>query len=223
MNVNEMIPGAKLDITIMSHSGVEQKPVYVSQLEEVLKDGSIVIDAPIHEGKLIPISTGSMIKVCFLHPKGFFSFKGEIALRAKRDNILVLKVKIIGNIHKIQRREYFRFECLMSVRFRVVKSEGKDNSDDSWNEALIRDISGGGMGLLTNKPYHINDFIEIEFNLDGISMKSKSKIVRCLLYDQDSSKYDVGISFQGMNTKDRDNIIKFIFERQRKLRQKGLV
>jgi len=225
MNTKDMILGTKLEVTILDYTGKEKRPVYISQLEEILDDGSILVGAPIHEGKIIPLSVGGQVKAYFILPKGFFAFKGEITARQKHNKIFLLKISVLGSIEKIQRREYYRFDCLMPVKIKIVKEAETDTviEDNPWIDTLIRDISGGGVALLTNEAYHLDDIIELHFDLDGQAIKTLGKIVRSKVFEQDTQKFDIGVFFHKMSMKDRDTVIKFIFQRQSKLRQKGLM
>ncbi|MGE4282170.1 MAG: flagellar brake protein [Clostridia bacterium] len=225
MDINNIILGTKLEVTRFDYNGEEKKPVYISQLEEILDDGSVLIGTPIHEGKIIFIPNGSQIKACFFHPTGLFAFEGEVIAREKRHGIFLLNVSISSSIEKIQRREYYRFDCLMPVKLKVVRvGETKVIAEDSpLTDSIIKDISGGGVGLIANESYHLNDVIEMHFSLDGQAVNTLGKVIRSNVFEQDARKFDVGIVFYEMSMKDRDKVIKFIFQRQSKLRQKGLV
>ena len=51
----------------------------------------------------------------------------------------------------------------------------------------------------------------------------KGNVVRIEKVDTFDYSYGLGIKFVGLNEKDRDKIIQFIFLKQRLLREKGLI
>ncbi|MBZ4645881.1 MAG: hypothetical protein PWR27_28 [Petroclostridium sp.] len=225
MDVKDIKLGTKLELVVYDYNGMEIKPTYVSQLEEVLDSGDIVIAAPIHEGKIIYLSVGSKIKINFFDSKRLFSFMGEVTARAKRENIVMLKIAVRSKLTRIQRREYFRFEWALPVKLRVLGPAGAENkiTANPFVDALTKDISGGGLGLLTNEHYQINDIVELELDLEGKKICTYGKVVRSVIYEHDNKKYDTGIIFKEIKMRDRDAIIKFIFDKQIKLMQKGML
>ncbi|MDK2798562.1 MAG: hypothetical protein PWP27_114 [Clostridiales bacterium] len=225
MNIKDIKLGNKFELIVYNTSGEETKPSYVSQLEEVIDSKTILISAPIFEREIIPIPIATKIKIIFLHDKGLFSFKGLVKGREKRDNLILLRVTVISDFIKIQRREYFRLNWIMPVKIKKVQASVSSNESqkEDFYEVITKDISGGGVGLISNHFFSVNDIVELHLDLENKKICTRGKIVRSAVYDQDSSKYDIGIVYKGINMKDRDAIIKFIFDKQIKMIQKGLV
>ncbi|NLY42480.1 MAG: hypothetical protein GX066_00570 [Clostridiaceae bacterium] len=228
MNIRDVSIGTKLELTLYDIRGKEKETTYVSQLEEILNSEQILIAAPIYQGRFIYVPRGSRLKVVFPHEVGLFSFYGEIDGYRKKGNVIVYKLRITTEITKIQRREYYRFNCVVPVKIRVVSS-ADDNDDNNREDSrsfvneLARDISGGGIGFFSNRVYNMDEVLELEVDIEGNIIKTLGKVVRCRLLNDEKNLYDVGIVYKDINERDRDVIIKFIFDKQVKLIQKGML
>jgi PilZ domain. len=88
-------------------------------------------------------------------------------------------------------------------------------------EGIIKDISGGGVKLATNKRLNINDEVLIEFTLPGSVNFSLNGVVTRNV--KNGANFDVGISFKDIDTNSREKIVSFIFAEQRKLLKRGLM
>jgi len=226
MNIRDVKLGTRFELYVNGIEENQMNTIYISQLEEVIDSNHIIISAPIHEGFVIFVSIGSNIEVVFFDGKGLYTFKGIVRDRGRKGNILVLTVEIVSEITKIQRREFFRFEWVANVKFRVVKDKhgSYQKGETQFINALTRDISGGGIGIITNVKQSMGDIVELELELEeGQTISALGQIVRSVIYDNDLTKYDVGIMFYDINPKDRERIIKFIFSKQIKQIQKGMV
>lgn len=237
MEIKDVNLGTKFELILYDYDGTEKKPNYISQLEEILDDRTIDVAAPISEGKIIPISLENKLKIVFYHEKGLFFFKGKVIKRGKKENVVALRIEIISDFEKIQRREYFRFNWVMSVKFRLIGEEPTEAAVDDGNassniegqedgfiDVLSKDISGGGLGIVTSDRYKIDDMCEVILDLENDKkVRIHGKIVRSLLCERESGKYDTGLTYEEISSRDRDAIIKFIFDKQMKLKQKGMI
>lgn len=225
MDIKDIKLGTKFELTVIDSYNNHSDKIYISQLEEILDSNTIIISTPIHEGNIVPISVDSHIRIVFFHTKGLFTFNGIVRSRGRRDNILILKVEAETKLKKIQRRNFFRFEWLMNVKFRVIEDENKRYAEGEtpYIDTYIRDISGGGVALITTEKQNIGTIIEIQLNLDGDIMTVIGEVVRAEIYENDKNKYEIGIKFIDITQRDRDRIVKFIFHKQIKLMQKGMV
>jgi c-di-GMP-binding flagellar brake protein YcgR len=92
-------------------------------------------------------------------------------------------------------------------------------------EILLKDISGGGFGFLTNNTFAVGDIFLAEVNLDGTIIEVIGKVVRknTISDSKNDYKYSIGVEFKCLDTKTRRDIINYIFNKQRELRKKGLI
>ncbi len=226
MKLKDITVGTKIEVIAHNRSGEEVKPSFISQVEEIGDHNTILISAPIYEGRIIPFHTDTVLKIVFCHQNGFYSFKGKVEGRGRKKNVIVLQIQIVSEFNKIQRREYFRFNCILPIKYRVVDEEDMmdDENNTTFHEGLTRDISGGGLGIITKNRQQLDDIIEFQLDLkDDSNITGYGKVVRSRLSERDITRFDTGILFSDISKIDREKIIQFIFKQQIKLKQKGML
>ncbi|MCX7708907.1 MAG: PilZ domain-containing protein [Clostridia bacterium] len=225
MNLTDLQIGVKLELQLYDENGEAIKPQFVSELEWV-EEGVAFIAAPIHEGVIFPVHIGTTMNVFFIHKDDLYKFKAKVLNRGVKDNIAYLKVSLLSELEKIQRRQFFRFECSTPIKYKVLDYYSqKDTSKIPFKKATTRDLSGGGLCISTDEKVDLNKLVECELDLDeGKSVKFVGQIVRSdLIKLEDVIRYELGVLFKKIEYKDREAVIGFIFREQRKLRKKGLI
>jgi len=209
--------GNKIEIIVSSKTG-NDKESYISQFERISKDGNeIIIYAPIKEGKIVPLSLGINIDVYFIEDVDLFGFKAVITSRLKQGNINLLEIKKLSDINKLQRREFFRFDCMLNIKYRVI------NEWEDFKDGIVTDISGGGICLVGEEFLKSNSMIECQMFLKANEkINFIGKVVR-VDEENASNKFRLGIKFIKIRNIDKETIIRYIFIEQRNLRKKGLI
>lgn len=169
---------------------------------------------------------GSKVKIIFSHEEGLFYFNGEVGTHEKKGNIIVYKLFINSKIIKIQRREYFRFSCTVPVNIRI-RPRNHDTIDETDENQLFseltRNISGGGLGFVSRHIYAVGETVELAIDIEGNIINTSGEVLRCQLLDKEENLFEIGIVYKDIKSRDRDTIIKFIFNKQIKLIQKGML
>lgn len=223
MELSKLKMGTRLDLVVRDEIKTEQRPLLVSEFEWADGIDTAYIAAPIVEGIIYPVKIGAYIEAYFIEKLELYRFKAEVVQRGVKDNISLLKVKIRGEFERIQRRQYYRFECSIAVKFREY--EKTDEEGKTYQKGLTKDLSGGGLGLLSEEKIEAGKQLEFELKLDeNTTIGFTGKVVRSILSDlNEKYRYEHGICFKKIENKDREAVIRFIFNEQRKLRQKGLI
>lgn len=208
--------GEKLEIEpIRSKRNTAANHIITSQLVDK-KDQNLYISSPIKKGISYPLFQGQQINIIFYRDeKGIYSFLGEVVQKLNiRFPIYIIKP--LSFREKIQRRFYYRLQVLTKVAIRRLK-------EDSWLEGLTKDLSGGGLKLIVNQAFKIGEKVECIIILDkNQEVNVVGEIVRSVR-DIVTNEYEVGIRYVDISEKTRNDIIAFIFKKQRELRQKGLI
>jgi c-di-GMP-binding flagellar brake protein YcgR len=86
-------------------------------------------------------------------------------------------------------------------------------------------ISGGGICLRIEEKIDIGRLVECVVDTDADRKISFiGKVVRCEKSEIESKyRYEAGIDYTRIEDKEREAVVRFIFEEQRKLRKKGLI
>ena len=84
---------------------------------------------------------------------------------------------------------------------------------------IIRNISGGGVGLLGKQPLAVNETYCLTFDLpEAGQMRIFAKVLRCGGDETGGAK--VGLEFVGLSETNRNKIMKYIFRVQAERRRK---
>lgn len=215
----------------------ETPPVYVSQVLEYAGkyEENLLIAMPIFEGHLVPLDPGKQFEACFSAGKGLYKAECTVVNRVKRNNIYMLEVTLDTQLKKFQRREYFRLNCNIEVKFQVLTEEEraifimaqqlKPIYPSDMYEGTAIDISGGGLRVICKDNYSKGDYIVVNLLLDGgsntINLRLPANIISCTRTDNDLSKYDLRLQFIFEDKDQQERIIKYIFEEQRRRMKTG--
>ncbi|SHE93998.1 c-di-GMP-binding flagellar brake protein YcgR, contains PilZNR and PilZ domains [Caldanaerobius fijiensis DSM 17918] len=200
----DLTVGERLEISFEGNT-------YISQVQDVYDDGRYIISVPISRGYTVFIPLGERLKVRFFRPNGIYEFEAVLDSREKKENVEGLAIRKSGSIIRIQRRAYYRFQTVMDIKY-------KKNDDEDYRYGIIKDISGGGMRVVVDTALEPDDIIDILLPLGKDELNLKGKVIRSNKLD---NGIELGICFINIDKWDREKIIKFIFENQRKRITKG--
>ncbi len=128
MTIAEIIqPGDKVDISFVQNVERAKKDqsmpkIYKSQVLDLKENGNLEISMPV-ERKTGAASAG--------HPDGVYLFLEGNALPSRRpgagalqrENVYMLEIELKSQISKYQRREFFRFPCIMDMNYYTIEEQ----------------------------------------------------------------------------------------------------
>ncbi|WP_432359087.1 flagellar brake protein [Sporosarcina sp. UB5] len=175
-------------------------------------DGFVMIDYPAHidTGKTAFFMDGTQLLISFVENKMSYAFRTEVTGRVNR-GIPMLKLTYPGDdqLIKIQRREFVRVETAIDV---AVDFGGL------YQQFVAEDISAGGIALNIGQedPFEGSEVLDLTIVLpfanDDIKyIRTKAKPVR--IWEKDGRRI-ASMQFSNIDVSDRQNIIRFCFERQ---------
>lgn len=226
MKLSDIMSGTKLEIEISNYYKGRAGLVMVSELEWVEEDDTAYIATPIYKGVIYPVRIASLIDIYFLHKGDMYKCRARVLDRNIKDNIPILKIIRESDFERIQRRQFFRFKCTLPVKYRIVETlNRKKNEGIPFINTYLRDLSGGGVSLAVESKVEKESMIECILPLSPEKVIDfYGKVVRVnKRIAEERYKYSLGIIFSKIENRDREEIIKFIFQEQRKLRKKGLI
>jgi c-di-GMP-binding flagellar brake protein YcgR len=228
MKAAELNPGTKLEIELLDYSmeSVEANKLFVSEFEWEEGENVICVAAPIHEGRYLTIPSGISMNLYINCKSEFYRIKATLLERLIKEGLPIYKLNVENEIERIQRRQFFRFDCVLDIKCREVEMRNSIAvPKGNFSKGFTLDISGGGACLALIECIDKGKFIECELLLsEKQTIKFYGTIVRSSKTDSDGkNKYEIGVEFYNIDNKSREAIISFIFEEQRKLRKKGLI
>lgn len=113
----------------------------------------------------------------------------------------------------IQRREYIRIDVEIPVELKDVTSDKNINS-------VAKNLSGGGMQVVSSDSFDIGSLLEAQFTIfDKKNIKAVMEILRT---GKDNENYSIAGQFKNISSSDRAAIIQLCFKRQLESRCKDL-
>lgn len=207
---------------------------YGSQLLDFDGDRTAKIAMPISEGKVIPLEIDDDYNLCFFTNSGLYQCTAQIKKRYTENRMYVMDVIFLTPLKKFQRRKFYRLDCLFPIRYQIVPKEQfekkneaeQDNEKDEilWEEGTISDLSGGGIRFHGNVECKKGDFVEIVLPLSLqsgiIPLSLYMKVVSCVHFEGSRVAYETRGEFLNINEKERETVIKYVFEEQRRRMRK---
>lgn len=242
---NRITIGIKLDIemieTRLSVDEDKSPTVYTSQILDELENGDLLISMPFHEGKLVPLPIGKRCNTTFYAKGLLLRCQAETVARYKKGEIFILQITQKTILEKVQRREYFRFNCHIPIEYHVLTNneiknlENNTNNDSiiidhhdglTWNKGIMLDLSGGGMRFVSPVREEKDALILVSFDMECGDQVEKINVFAYILRSQQNinnhNLYDIHAKFAYMNDSIREKIIRYTFEQQRKMRAKQM-
>lgn len=215
--------------------GENEKKVLVSQVYDILDEDRLKIAIPSESGKIVLLPNNARIDACFYTSKGLYQGRFIIVDRYKEGNLLVQVIELINELTKYQRRQYFRLNCTMSINYLPLDIEqAKEFALDKYlverlemaptNTAVALDISGGGMRFVSKNKHDVNSIIAISLAIDYAQSIKKygmlAKVIGVSKSKNNSMLYEHRVEFCNLNGSEREEIIRYIFDEERKRRKK---
>ena len=246
MGSNIVNIGDKIDIRISQQAeqekteGIVQK-VYKSRVQDIKPDGLLEISMPMDAGKMVLLSTGIRYECIFYTRNGLYRCVTQVKESYKVEGLYMLLMEPKSPLEKFQRREYFRFECAMDIDYwKITEEEAKiedieelkrnhrnAQEEAGMNQGIAVDLSGGGIRFVAEKKKKKGEYIFISIFLRSVDVNQllevAGRVLSCKQIEGKfgKKKYEYRVQFLTRDQKKRETIIKYIFEQERKNRQKG--
>ena len=236
-------PGDKIDIRLMHQvkiedNGGEMAQVYKSSICDYLEDNLLEVSMPTAEGGMVLFQVGAECQMVIYSKRGMYQCIAVVQKRYKKDNLYLLSVEIMSEPKRFQRREFFRVNLLTEVQYYIVPKEvaalptteelfleiEKPEYIDQMKRGMVKDISGGGMLFSSDEQLQMGNYILLNFRLSSENMDESFYLVSQCVSSYKTLKvenlYDHRMKFIFKNLRDREKIVRFVFEEERRIRKK---
>lgn len=229
-------PGNKMEIQAVERGRnagpADKKVIYNTKVYEVISEDRLEILMPMEKTKLVMLPVDGEYDLYFYTEAGLYQCFARVIDRYKENAVYLLLLELTSNLRKFQRREYYRFSCALEMNSRPLEKEEMDSFEISrelspglpLQRSIVVDISGGGLRFLANYAYEPDMLIccryyllidgkNKEYNLVGKVLDVKEVYNRPGVYEH-------RVQYTDIDTEEREEIIKFIFEEERKNRKR---
>lgn len=215
----------------------EEVHVYKSQIFDVLDHGELEITMPIEGGKVILLPLDLRYEFIFYTESGLYRSVGRIRERYKTENRYMLKIVLKSPLSKFQRREYFRMQCVLDMIYYPLTKEqaflehGEDimenlrdeNFVEKRRDGTIVDISGGGVRFISKEQNEEGGYALVVVLLRTGEHEKQyllpGRILHCVRLETPEIKYENRVEFIISDSKLREEIIRYVFDEERRMRR----
>lgn len=237
MKLTELVrPGEKIEVMAVERAilgSASNKKVYSSKIYDVIDDEQFEILMPMEGSKLILLPVDGQYQICFYTKNGLYQCFVRIADRYKSNNVFILLVQVTSELSKFQRREYYRYVTTLPLKARELMDEeikALEKNEFNLQKGLvmkkceIRDISGGGLKFVSPIAFPVGNQIALSFslNLHGKEMDYElvGEVLSCWENENVKDEFVHRLKFTNILSRQRESIIRYIFEEERKKRSR---
>lgn len=244
MEIFELKPGTPIEFTIASTNSdienniEEDRSIYISSVFGITKQEEVIFHIPTRKGHIVTIPMNVPFNAVFNTKQGMFQLTGEIKKRGKLENFPVYVFEPSTKLSKVQRRDYYRFQCFIPIMVLPIPEdvallpnmELVENDLERYGNTYgapvsgnILDISGGGAKFNANQDVKTDRYMYVSFKLVCRTVNTTINAIARRIhseYKENLNIYEHRIEFLFKEPEDRETIIKYIFDEERRLRKK---
>lgn len=227
-------PGDKLELVLVEHghskNEEESKRIYLSKVNDILSEDRLEILMPIEKTKLILLPVDAEYDMAIYSKNGLYQCFVRVIDRYKSDNMYLLVVELTSNLRRNQRREYYRFSCALEMCSRSLETEEIDSVEHDQmyslvpglplKRSVIVDISGGGLRFISEQKYEEGSLIYCSYHLlvNGSRKLYElvSKVLEVKPVENRKGVYEHRVQYVNISEGTREQIIRYIFQEERK-------
>lgn len=227
--------GDRIDIVPLDAK--EEQMVYKSEVLDVLEKDQLRIAMPFDESKLVVMSLNVSYKMYIYAESGLYECVGHVVDRFKSSNIYIAVLSLKTGLKRVQRREFFRLEKILDVDYRILNEEESQLESveavmeyDSlsgevplYKKGIAVDLSGGGARFMFDKAYTVASNILLRFYIN-IEEEDKpfyvlGKVVMSEKLANKMNQHENRLEFVRIKETEREKLVQYIFQEERKLRK----
>lgn len=240
-----VLPGSKLEITradaAENRENFEKKrkiKTYFSKVYDIIEEDKLKIAMPTEGTRLITLEPNTKYELCIFTERGLYKCKAVLTERYKEDNLFVAVMELYTGLQKYQRRQHYRLECNIELQYRILteretelllNSEVPESYQNEWNSGgrlrgITLDISGGGVRFVSDSPDEKGKHMLIEFDVPLGDKQSHFSIISVHIDSKQvpnrENTYEHRVQFLSITKRQREDLIKYIFEEERRFRKR---
>ncbi len=234
--LNEYVkPGNVIEIIDKDLENPEERSAKTlrTRIFDIVSDDVIKVTIPTVQGKLQLIDTDGEYDVYFYTSNGLYQCTCTVKDRYRSNAIPIMELELQSNLRRYQRREYYRLNCMLEMKCHAFDEEETDEYIKTGNystatglrgpNAVMVDISGGGARFVSVDSYEVGALILFRFSLKQATGNKEYSIVGRVVYSEVmenmGGKYENRAQFVDIENTERESIIKYIFEEERRIRK----
>lgn len=236
MNLEDIVGlGDRIDLEEIKDDDLneDEQKFYITKVYDVNEDDQIEVLMPMEKLKTVLLPQDARYQLYVYSKRGIYTCEVTVAERYKTDTVIVAVLDLDTELKKRQRREFYRYDCIIGMNTRALTKQEEEYYLEKRNtrtfpepqdKSVATDISGGGLRFISAAKYEDGCLINCRFI---ISVKDEPKtydVVMRLIAKVPASNNKNNTEYRGqfvyIGNNDREDIIKYIFDEERRLRQR---
>lgn len=229
--------GQRVDLQLVSRVKLQdddkKNKIYTSKVYDILSDERMEILMPFEQSKLVLLPVDAEYELFFYAEHSLYECVARIIDRYKSNNVYILVMELTTNLRKFQRREYYRFSCALDMNTRVLADEEIEAAEKQekylvpglpLKRSIIVDISGGGLRFVSDFAYEKESLVYCNYKLwqksGNKSYEILGKVLDVKPIEKKKGSFEHRVQYVNIDKTTREEIIHYIFEEERKNRNK---
>jgi c-di-GMP-binding flagellar brake protein YcgR len=211
----DLRPGQK--INVQKDAGALAN-AFVSTIRHVSPVG-VRIDIPMRGNERMSVHSGDDLMIMVDLQGRLYTFTTRIEKLDLRDNAMEIERPRV--VEQSERRQFFRLAMNIRPQYVAVTDDG--GQEKRRIEAIIIDISGGGVQMRTKQPVSIGEIVHIVFPLGDDELEADLLVQSAARLDADPPwLHRVNGRFNQLQRRTQEQIIRFIFRQQVEYMKRGV-
>jgi len=191
---------------------------YRTRVEEYdPRSGTLAVGWPMEQLHYVSVHLGDLVYLGAPMANDALYVVECLVVQTVLEPVARLTLRLAGEWHRLQRREHVRIQlCVVPERVCLLDAEGESEPIP----ALMLDLSAGGTRLRLDRPLPIGERLQLSFSIPGWSapITTRADVRRCQRVEHaDPPRWDIGCQFVDLGQREADQIVRFVFSRQREL------
>lgn len=229
-------------LKVQTH-GSKENTIYYSRVVQILDENKIKVAMPMVNGNYTVLGFLEKYRIEFFTKKGIYRCDGKVVSRFKDTRAYYLVFELLTEFEKLQRREYYRLDCLLQIKFKrsmegnIYKKTGTPTYADEeqvekeealWHPAVMTNVSGGGAKFNSAEKMNRGEKILLKMHLT-YDNGEKDFLIPAEVISSNEVNYredvvETRVQYVDISVRQREEIVRFVFDEERRIRKrkKGL-
>lgn len=190
----------------------QKKQEYEGEILEILEDEILKLSFPDGEESIGLAEKGWRLFLTLFSQQGIYSCNGEVTERYGEKQHSIVFVRLTSNLEKIQKRQFHYMAYTAEIEFR----ESRERKEEMWNSGTAILLSGDGCRFNSSICCPVKTVLELRFS----GQDWKGRVMAVHQVPNRPEIFETRVEFLDSALKKREELIKFIFEEERKMQQK---
>ena len=203
--------------------------VYPSRVVDIVdkRERVLSIYTPTAAGESLPMKENQNYLLVVFTSHRLIRFHCTFEGYIKEESNFFVAIKLNDEGEKLQRRDFFRFTCMLAMKFTVMDFGDNEIAElmhnagyAEYHDAIVRDIGGGGIRFITNADLNLEHPIQCTIMLGSSTMVVKGRLLEKQFMPKSNMKFQYRVLFWEIPQHTQEDIVNYIFTEQRRQRQR---